>query len=174
MVPRSAAFVNGGGEVPAAPSHGLCGSAGGLPSQSPSGDSSPEGRAKSRLPLWGRWTRVSEDGEGKVPAAPSHGLCGNVGRLPSQSPSGDSSPEGRAKSRLPLWGALVPSGHRSALDRAGRRECHAKGMTERAFPAASGAHVRWPLDEHERSELPWARIDSGGTPPSGKNASLFP
>ena len=29
----------------------------------------------------------------------------------------------KAKSRLPLWGALVPSGHRSALDRAGRREC---------------------------------------------------
>ena len=45
-----------------------------------------------------------------------------AGELPSQSPSGDSSPEGRAKSRLPLWGALVPSGHRSALDRAGRRE----------------------------------------------------
>ena len=38
----------------------------------------------------------------------------------------------KAKSRLPLWGALVPSGHRSALDRAGRRECHAFGMTERA------------------------------------------
>ena len=142
MVPRSAAFVNGGGKVPAAPSHGLCGSAGGLPSQSPSGDSSPEGRAKSRLPLWGRWTRVSEDGEGKVPAAPSHGLCGSAGGLPSQSrlapcqrlgcrlgrplgnvPPGRSGPEGRAKSRLPLWGALVPSGHRSALDRAGRREC---------------------------------------------------
>ena len=45
----------------------------------------PKGGAKSRLPLWGRWTRVSEDGEGKLPAAPSHGLCGNVGRLPSQS-----------------------------------------------------------------------------------------
>ena len=77
--------------------------AGELPSQSPSGDSvsaaasvgrwatshrdvaAPEGGAKSRLPPWGRWTRVSEDGEGKVPAAPSHGLCGNVGRLPSQS-----------------------------------------------------------------------------------------
>ena len=28
----------------------------------------------------------------------------------------------KAKSRLPLWGARVPSGHRSALDRAGRRE----------------------------------------------------
>ena len=31
-------------------------------------------------------------------------------------------PKGGAKSRLPLWGALVPGGHRSALDRAGRRE----------------------------------------------------
>ena len=29
-----------------APAHGLCGSAGGLPSQSPNGDSSPEGGAK--------------------------------------------------------------------------------------------------------------------------------
>ena len=71
--------------APAAPSHGLCGSAGGLPSQSPNGDSSPEGRAKSRLPPWGRWTRVSEDGEGKMLTAPAHGLCGSVGRLPSQS-----------------------------------------------------------------------------------------
>ena len=33
----------------------------------------------------------------------------------------------KAKSRLPLWGALVPSGHRSALDRAGRRECPRRG-----------------------------------------------
>ena len=74
----------------------------------PPGRSGPEGRAKSRLPLWGRWTRVSEDGEGKVPAAPSHGLCGSAGERPSQSPSGDSSPEGRAKSRLPLWGRCPP------------------------------------------------------------------
>ena len=28
-------------------------------------------KAKSRLPPWGRWTRVSEDGEGKLPASPS-------------------------------------------------------------------------------------------------------
>ena len=42
-------------------------------------------KAKSRLPLWGRWTRVSEDGEGELPAAPSHGLCGSAGGLPSQS-----------------------------------------------------------------------------------------
>ena len=81
-------------------------------------------KAKSRLPPWGRWTRVSEDGGGKVPAAPSHGLCGSAGGLPSQSPNGDSSPEGGAKSRLPLWG-----------------RCHAKGMTERAFPAAPAAHA---------------------------------
>ena len=59
----------------------------------------------------------------------------------------------KAKSRLPLWGALVPSGHRSALDRAGRRECHAFGMTERASPAAPAAHVRQWFDVHERSEL---------------------
>ena len=29
---------------------------------------------------------------------------------------------------------------------------------------AYGAHVRYPLDEHERSELPWARIAWGATP----------
>ena len=123
---ESAPTGGGEGKLPAAPSHGLCRSAGGLPSQSPRGDSvsaaasvgrwatshrdvaAPKGGAKSRLPLWGRWTRVSEDGEGKLPAAPSHGLCGSAGELPSQSPSGDSSPEGRAKSRLPLWGRCPP------------------------------------------------------------------
>ena len=68
----------------------------------------------------------------------------------------------KAKSRLPLRGALVPSGHRSALDRAGRRECPPVGGGE--GKAAPAAHVRRPLDEHERSELPKARIDSGGTP----------
>ena len=57
-------------------------------------------------------------------------------------------PKGGAKSRLPLWG-----------------RCHAKGMTERAFPAAPAAHVRYPLDEHERSELPWARIVPRGHAP---------
>ena len=51
--------------------HGCVRDAGELPSQSPSGDSSPKGGAKSRLPLWGRWTRVSEDGEGKLPASPA-------------------------------------------------------------------------------------------------------
>ena len=50
------------------------------------------------------------DGEGKVLATPSHGLCRSAGELPSQSPSGDSSPEGRAKSRLPLWGRCPPVG----------------------------------------------------------------
>ena len=175
--------------MPAAPSHGLCGSAGGLPSQSrlppcqrlgcrlgrPLGNV-PPGRSGPRRgsqvgtqpevcrkpslasPFGGRWcpvgtvqrlvsaaasvgdgrsplgcitragrrewTRVSEDGEGKLPAAPSYGLCGSAGGLPSQSPNGDSSPEGGAKSRLPLWG-----------------RCHAKGMTERAFPAAPAAHA---------------------------------
>ena len=67
----------------------------------------------------------------------------------------------KAKSRLPLRGALVPSGHRSALDRAGRRECPPVGGGEgKASPAA---HVRRPLDEHERSELPLARIETPGT-----------
>ena len=79
---------------------------------------------------------------GKVPAAPSHGLCGSAGGRPSQSPSGDSSPEGGAKlvhnqkfaeslvSPPPLGGAGAQWA--PALDRAGRRECHAFGMTERA------------------------------------------
>ena len=108
-------------------------------------------KAKSRLPLWGRCP-PKEGGEGQVPAAPSHGLCRSAGKLPSQSRrSRASSPKGGAKSRLPLWGALVPSGHRSALDRAGRRECHAKGMTERAFPAAPAAHVRFSLAQARRS-----------------------
>ena len=52
------------GQVPAAPSHGLCRSAGKLPSQSRlRRASSPEGRAKSRLPLWGRCP-PREGGEG--------------------------------------------------------------------------------------------------------------
>ena len=79
----------------------------------------------------------------------------------------------KAKSRLPLRGALVPSGHRSALDRAGRREWHAKGMTERATrPRRARALVA--RTGAAFSRRPKARIDSGGTPPSGKNASLFP
>ena len=53
----------------------------------------------------------------------------------------------KAKSRLPLRG-----------------RCHAFGMTERASPAAPAAHVRYSLDEHERSELPQARIAWGATP----------
>ena len=107
-------------------------------------------KASSRLPLWGRWTRVSEDGEGEVSAAPSHGLCRSAGGLPSQSPSGDSSPEGRAKSRLPLWGALVPSGHRSALDRAGRRE--------------------WTRVSEDGEGTPLACIPAFGKPPSRHSA----
>ena len=97
-------------------------------------------KTKSRLPLWGRWTRVSEDGEGKLPAAPSHGLCGSAGGLPSQSPSGDSSPEGRAKSRLPLWG-----------------RCHAFGMTERArrwlAPQLSGSRLLGALPAGKNASL---------------------
>ena len=63
------------GQVPAAPSHGLCRSAGGLPSQSPNGASSPKGGAKSRLPLWGRCHAF-----GMTERAP----CGHLpGALPS-------------------------------------------------------------------------------------------
>ena len=83
-----------------------------------------------------------------MPAAPAHGLCGSAGGLPSQSPNGDSSPEGGAKSRLPLWG-----------------RCHAKGMTERAFPAAPAAHVRYPLAQTRHSAaVPWRDLP-GVQPP---------
>ena len=173
MVPRSAAFVNGEGKLPAAPSHGLCGSAGGLPSQSPSGDSSPEGRAKSRLPLWGRWTRVSEDGEGKLPAAPSHGLCGSAGGRPSQSPNGDSSPKGGAKyvryqklaqsqvSPPPLGGAGAQWAPFSAWSPLPRRS---------VMGAAHWAASPEPAGE----SAPLWRAERATAPPSGKNATLFP
>ena len=57
-----------------------------------------------------------------VTAAPCQRLGCRLGRPLGNVPPGRSGPEERAKPRLPLWGALVPSGHRSALDRAGRRE----------------------------------------------------
>ena len=168
----------------------------------------PKGGAKSRLPLWGRWTRVSEDGEGKAPAAPSHGLCGSAGGLPSQSPNGDSvsaaasvgrwatshrdvaAPKGEPSLASPFGGRWCPVGTvqrlvsaaasvgdgRSPLGcitRAGRRECHAFGMTERATRPrrARAPVVRTGVSVAHR---PKARIDSGGTPPVGKGASLFP
>ena len=87
-----------------------------------------------------------------MPAAPSHGLCGSAGGLPSQSPNGDSSPEGGAKSRLPPWG-----------------RCHAKGMTERAFPAAPAAHVRQWFDVHERQ-----RAAMGANCPARSRAANCP
>ena len=59
------------------------------------------------------------------------------------------------------------------ITRAGRRECHAKGMTERATRPrrARAPVVRTGVSVAHR---PKARIDSGGTPPAGKDASLFP
>ena len=65
-------------------------------------------------------------------------------------------PKGGAKSRLPLWG-----------------RCHAFGMTERATRPrrARAPVVRTGVSVAHR---PKARIDSGGTPPFGKGASLFP
>ena len=50
-----------------------------------------------------------------VTAAPCQRLGCRLGRPLGNVPPGRSGPEGRAKSRLPPWGALVPSGHRSAL-----------------------------------------------------------
>ena len=134
-------------------------------------------KAKSRLPPWGalvpsghrsaldragrrEWTRVSEDGEGKLPAAPSHGLCGSAGGLPSQSPNGDSSPKGGAKSRLPLWG-----------------RCHAFGMTERArrwlAPQLSGSRLLGaPPKACAKPSL--ASPFGGGAPVGGGEGSVKP
>ena len=108
-----------------------------------------------------------------------------AGELPSQSPSGDSSPRGGAKSRLPLWG-----------------RCHAKGMTERArcqrlprmgcVEALAGCPLsRLTAPAPPRGEpslaspfggggLALARTERApcghlpGALPAGKNASLFP
>ena len=64
----------------------------------------------SFLRPWGNfWLALS------VTAAPCQRLGCRLGRPLGNVPPGRSGPEGRAKSRLPLWGALVPSGHRSAL-----------------------------------------------------------
>ena len=58
-----------------------------------------------------------------------------------------SSPKGGAKSRLPLWG-----------------RCHAKGMTERAFPAAPAAHVRYPFAQERRlAAVPWRELSRAAT-----------
>ena len=67
----------------------------------------PKACAKPSLasPLGGGETRVSEDGGGKVPAAPSHGLCGSAGGLPSQSPNGDSLPRRGSQVSPPPLGA---------------------------------------------------------------------
>ena len=86
-----------------------------------------------------------------------------AGKLPSQSPNGDSSPKGGAKSRLPLWGRCPPK----------------EGGEGNPPPARTCAILLMSTSEascHGR-ELPGVqppRIDSGGTPPSGKDASLFP
>ena len=90
---------------------GAAGEAGSLPSQSPSG-ASVSAAASGAVCQW-QTSSTDRRGSGDRP-------LGNV-------PPGRSGPKGRAKSRLPLWGALVPSGHRSALDRAGRRECPLRG-----------------------------------------------
>ena len=63
----------------------MCGALAGCPLSRLTAPAPPEGepsmcaakslrKTKSCLPLWGRWTRVSEDGEGEVPASsPSPG-----------------------------------------------------------------------------------------------------
>ena len=95
-----------------------------------------------------------------VTAAPCQRLGCRLGRPLGNVPPGRSGPEGRAKSRLPLWGALVPSGHRSApTEPAG--ESALQRRAERAH--------RWLAAQLLGSHLP-------GTPPSGKGVAkpLFP
>ena len=67
------------------------------------------------LTLWASAKKKPATGAHAPARAIATGAAGEAGNLPSQSPNGASSPEGRAKSRLPLWG-----------------RCHAFGMTERA------------------------------------------
>ena len=82
-------------------------------------------KAKSRLPLWGRWTRVSEDGEGKLPAAPSHGLCGSAGGRPSQSrlPPCQLPQRGSQVSPPPLGEVPSLGGRRGLLQQPTPRTC---------------------------------------------------
>ena len=134
------------------------------------------GQSPTALTLWGVSLKKARETAKRLsrPVAPrplSHGCrrasvsaAASVGRWATShrdvaAPKGEPSRQltrglQKAKSRLPLWGRCPRRGRRGQ--------------------PAPGAHVRYSLDEHERSELPKARIDSGGTPPSGKNASLFP
>ena len=140
MVPRSAAFVNGGGKVPAAPSHGLCGSAGGLPSQSrlppcqlPRRGSQvgalPKACAKPSLasPFGGRWCPV-----------------GTVQRLVSAAASvGDG--------RSPL----------GCITRAGRRECPRRGRRGRGASGTSPKQSLFALTY--RPAVPYNQTTSWGS-----------
>ena len=116
--------------------------------------SSPEGRAKSRLPLWGRCPPVG-GGEGKAPAVFSHGLCGSAGELPSQSPNGDSSPKGGAK--YVRYQKLAQS------------QVSPPPLGEVSCQRHDGEGKRWLASQLSGSHLP-------GTPPSGKGGAkpLFP
>ena len=143
MVPRSAAFVNGGGKMLTAPAHGLCGSAGGLPSQSR--------LAPCQLPQ--RGSQVSPPPLGEVSCQRHDG-------------EGFSSSPRRARALMVRSGAsaacrplarFVPCGHAPRIENPGTgpRTCAILSMST------------------SDSELPLARIvpcghapriDSGGTP----------
>ena len=134
MVSRSVAFVNGKGKVPAAPAHGLCGSAGGLPSQSR--------LAPCQLPQ--RGSQVSPPPLGEVSCQRHDG-------------EGFSSSPRRARALMVRSGAsaacrplarIVPCGHAPRIENPGTgpRTCAILSMST------------------SDSELPLARIDSGGTP----------
>ena len=51
---------------------------------------------------------------------------------------------------LPLWGRYVPVGRCPAADRGGSRDAVAARRLRGQLAAAPAAHVRYPLDEHER------------------------
>ena len=101
-------------------------------------------KAKSRLPPWGRWTRVSEDGEGKLPAAPSHGLCRSAGGRPSQSPNGDSV---SAAASVGRWATshrdvAAPKGEPSLASPFGeRKKVSPRPQTQKKTPGGTGCLV---------------------------------
>ena len=79
----------------------------------------------------------------------------------------------KAKSRLPLWGRCPPK-EGGEGNPPPPRTCtggsHRRGVQPPVSPAGSVGPERSPLG----TRTPKARIDSGGTPPVGKDASLFP
>ena len=112
-------------------------------------------KAKSCLPLWGRWTRVSEDGEGSPPEA-----C----RRPSlASPFGGRwCPVGTVQ-RLVSAAASVGDGRSplGCITRAGRRECPRRGR--RGQPASGPSPKQSLFALTYRPAVPYNQTTSWGS-----------